>query len=403
MKKFMYNDKVIIILLATFLAVSYLIIKSGYENYVAKKYTGKNINDLPLSSIFDTSDNNYISLGDFKNGVTYIGDCQAGSSQYPSKSIGFYIDKTGKIITDRLKMVNYSNVSEDLIAVTNRKFQVGYMNSDGKMILDYKYKVHNDGCGGFHEYDFKEGMAVVYKEDKWGVYDKWGYINKKGELVIDYIYDAALHFSEGLAAVIKNGSWGFIDKKGNVVIDFQYKWASSFSEGLAVVENYDGKQGYIDKKGNLVIDCVYEDAENFSEGLAAVNQFDENGKYRGYGYIDKSGNLVLDYQYDSRNSFKEGLAAVQKNGKYGYIDKNGNVVINYQYSEANNFNEGLAVVCASWKNCGYIDRNGNTLTGYVYNEANPFSEGLGAVRYKNGDLAYIDKTGNKVIDLSLNK
>lgn len=67
---------------------------------------------------------------------------------------------------------------------------------------------------------------VVEKTDN-GLY---GYMNTDGNLEINYQYDFADDFSEGLAVVEKDGKYGFIDKEGNVVIDFKYTSASFFSK-----------------------------------------------------------------------------------------------------------------------------------------------------------------------------
>ena len=49
------------------------------------------------------------------------------------------------------------------------------------------------------------------------------------------IYEAALDFSEGFAAVKVHGKWGFIDLAGDVVIPAVYLEAKSFVHGLARV------------------------------------------------------------------------------------------------------------------------------------------------------------------------
>ena len=66
-------------------------------------------------------------------------------------------------------------------------------------------------------------------------------------------YEEALLFSEGLAAVKKNGKWGYIDETGKVVIPFQYDQAYTFNEGKAVVGTLSnvedmGESGYYDEE-----------------------------------------------------------------------------------------------------------------------------------------------------------
>ena len=55
------------------------------------------------------------------------------------------------------------------------------------------------------------------------------------EVIIAPQYEDAKSFSDGYAAVKKDGKWGYIDEEGNVVVDFKYDWANFFSEGVALV------------------------------------------------------------------------------------------------------------------------------------------------------------------------
>ena len=64
---------------------------------------------------------------------------------------------------------------------------------------------------------FKEGMAVVRKDGK------YGYVDKKGNQVTDYIYDDATEQNEyGYSGIKKDGLWGVIDQKGNIVLEPKY-------------------------------------------------------------------------------------------------------------------------------------------------------------------------------------
>ena len=70
---------------------------------------------------------------------------------------------------------------------------------------------------------------------------KWGFINRKGEIVVDYIYNDAEIFSNDGLAPVKIEDWGFINETGKLVIPANY--------GITVVGfsmfRYDEK-GFID-------------------------------------------------------------------------------------------------------------------------------------------------------------
>ena len=106
-----------------------------------------------------------------------------------------------------------------------------------------------------------------------------GYINTKGKAVIAPIWDAALEFSEGLAAIGIGDNdklkWGFIDRKGKVVIKPKYDAVTPdvgdlslyvdinggrFINGFATMYLEDDKitQIIIDKQGNEIKRQTYD-------------------------------------------------------------------------------------------------------------------------------------------------
>lgn len=115
--------------------------------------------------------------------------------------------------------------------------------------------------------------GVMYRNERMFV-EKDHYIQMldvEGKIVNEEAYtDADVFRDSTLAAVKKELLWGFIDKDAEQIIDFTYEGARSFSNGLAAVK-VDGKWGYIDMEGTIVIDCVFEDAKDFnSSGCAFV-------------------------------------------------------------------------------------------------------------------------------------
>ena len=65
---------------------------------------------------------------------------------------------------------------------------------------------------------FSSNKIFLSKKD-----GKYGYVDKKGNTVIDYIYDDATEQNEyGYAAVKKDGKWGSINKNGEEVAKPQY-------------------------------------------------------------------------------------------------------------------------------------------------------------------------------------
>ena len=256
---------------------------------------------------------------------------------------------------------------------------VGFIDKTGKVVISPEYS----GAG-----DFSEGFAAVYKNGK------WGFIDKTGKEITSFQYDSTLSFCEGLAAVIKSGKAGFVDTTGKEVVPCTYDDTKGFYQALAAVKK-SGKWGFIDKTGEEVIPFQYDDVTSFFQGLAGVKK---NGKW---GFVDKTGEIVIDFQYDEAGTFANGLGPVKQNGKYGYVDRTGELKIPCKFDVAGYFSDGLALVGQNGK-FGYIDQTGKNVVPFKYNNAAPFSEGFAAVYAylggNDGSWGFIDKTGEEVVE-----
>ncbi|MCM1293315.1 MAG: WG repeat-containing protein [Bacteroides sp.] len=138
-------------------------------------------------------------------------------------------------------------------------------------------------------------------------------------------YDQIDAFSEGMAAVRRDGKWGYINLKGEEVIPCQFSDdfpVGQFSEGLAcVVDERNPKDsalinkrvGFINKKGEWVIEGEYysqiphtgtawghfdHTLPSFKDGkcavwnMAATDFWDDNNQYSKTVLIDHNGEIV---------------------------------------------------------------------------------------------------------------
>ena len=73
-----------------------------------------------------------------------------------------------------------------------------------------------------------------------------------GVLAINPQFDSAGDFSEGYAAVQKNGKFGYIDKNGETVIPFKFNYARWFVNGTSLVSMTPRERMYDDVDGKFI-------------------------------------------------------------------------------------------------------------------------------------------------------
>ncbi len=300
-----------------------------------------------------------------------------------------YIDKKGKyIINPQFSDAGYFR--DGIARVESSNYKVGYINKKGKFIIPAQYdngtnfiegKAFVVQPGGYPlcidkkgntlfslrdaecAFGFSESMAKIAVKDKNGTL-KYGFVNEKGEVVINPQYEAAMSFSEGLAAVRQKGKWGYVDKKGVMVIAPQFDNPSHFKNGLAEFNN--GKQsGFIDKKGNYVIAPQFDAAWDFHNGLARIKQGEM------YGYINKKGKIAINPQFEMSYDFSEGLAQFELNEKIGFIDKSSQQKIPAQFEDACDFIGNISFVQLGDK-WGLIDKKGKYLVSPQFDDINQY-------------------------------
>lgn len=93
-----------------------------------------------------------------------------------------------------------------------------------RMRINDEYKYYNlKGEEKSNTEILEDNTIFLSKKD-----GKYGYIDKKGNIIVDYIYDDATEQNEyGYVAVKKNGLWGSIDKNGKTVIEPKYDLESN--------------------------------------------------------------------------------------------------------------------------------------------------------------------------------
>ena len=177
----------------------------------------------------------YYILDDFSEGKTVI---YAESEE--DEGFGYLIDETGKKVLP-YKVVDHLN-GKGLIQIKDNNDKIGLVDAQsGNLLIPPTYQSLSYPT---------DGMIPVATD-----YEKYGFLDSKSlKMSITPQYERVGRFSEGLAAVQKNGKVGFINKRGEIIIPFLYDnytiggLSGFFTNGLCVVSK-EGKQALIDKNG----------------------------------------------------------------------------------------------------------------------------------------------------------
>lgn len=328
-----------------------------------------------------------------------------------SKGFGL-MNKGGQFILQPIYL-DCKYLGNDLVAYKTQKWRINLKNGKETDKLEFE-EINN----------FSEGLAAVKMDGKWGfidiegnlkikpifdhvtgfknslsdikVNDSWGMIDINGKVVVEPKFESRLWVLEDYILVQDdNGKWGYLNSKGEQIIDYVFENADHFSEGLAPVYK-DGKWGYINKQGIFAIKPTYEEAKKFNKGLALVKRDNK------YYYINTDGTVIKETNmyYTNLYGFYEQRAAIKKDNKYGFVNENMDIIVEPEYDDYKDFSEGFAVVGKKVKGSydnvyGYVDITGKWLIEPIFSNAESFKNGLAKV-WKSGKMGYIDMSGNEV-------
>lgn len=169
----------------------------------------------------------YHKMEDFNNGLAVVQD--------PQTELYGFVNKKGEVAIP-LSYKYASSFSDDLALVRVKSGKYGYINEKEEIVIP---TIYDDAE------TFSEGLAIVEKAYKEMV------IDTKGEIIYTLPKTQTFYgiYNNGLIPVLKDldgNRWtdedrkcGYLDKEGNVVIDFIYDDADDFEDGIAYVKKND--------------------------------------------------------------------------------------------------------------------------------------------------------------------
>ena len=286
---------------------------------------------------------------------------------------------------------------------------------------DNKWRVYNKQTG---EYTTEKinWVSEAPETDSLAVYalpGKRGYINiNSGHIIIDAEandYRKAWVFSDGLAAVMKDGKIGFINDQNDVVIPFQFDYTDKcrmydfgyvFHNGYCAMTDADGNLGLIDKNGNWVVEPEYD--EIWAPHKSGYRVIVKDSKH---GILDSTGTIIYPAEYGYISIIPDGFV-LNKGGKKWQVDFEGNTVQPFMfdntyylkypigYNECGDIEYAFAdFVKYEVMSCyGVMNRmTGEPITPAIYSDINMLSKDLFEVQeYDSYDWYLIDTKGNVV-------
>lgn len=196
-------------------------------------------------------------------------------------------------------------------------------------------------------------------------------------------YTKAWIFSEGLAAVEKDGYIGFVNTKGKVAINFKFSYRGNplsefvFHDGHCVVADSSNKIGVINNRGKWVVKPLYDHVELAKDYAIVYNdgdfkkQVDFNGNVLQDGIIDYINNLYYEVNYNDLQSGEPQTGSAKINDYYEYrvgnysglIDSKGGFITPPIYTDITGLTPTMfKATLQDWMSMVIIDQNGNVLS-----------------------------------------
>lgn len=320
----------------------YILINKFGDNIGGKEfcYIGPFINENAIIAVGHMDD----EYGDHKYGVIDSNGVILIDAIYDKLSrlinTDFFVAGFSRSVTDSEGKTGLINPKGEIIVPFKYDSIDSFFNGLAKVcvnLYDTKYYNKYESIYGFVNVTGGVVIPLIYEKAEPFIFEntlvkksgKFTFINTNGIEVSNFRYDMVDSFSNGIYRVGLNDlgqmRFGFVDKNGYQISRIIFEDALPYSEGLAAIK-FSGKWSYIDINGNIISEFCFDEAKSFTHGLAPVK------KGCKWGYINKMGNIKIEYKFETATSFDEGVEAwVSYRGRTVAIDINGSILTYYDY------------------------------------------------------------------------
>lgn len=166
---------------------------------------------------------------------------------------------------------------------------------------------------------FQNGHAKKLKGNRYAL------IDSMGKQILPAIFTGIGDYSD-LIPVTKGDQWGYTNRDARLIINYQFDYAYSFQNGIAFVEKQ-GKMGAINVDGEVVIPIRYDDLDRFNENHFI---FKLGGNM---GILNETGEQVVPNKYNRVVPLSNKLFRLENREKIDYFDVSKSRLITLQMED----------------------------------------------------------------------
>ena len=207
------------------------------------------------------------------------------------------------------------------ITEERRKGKWGYIDSDGRLRLEFKYdKIEK----------FSKSSVKVTINDKVGLFD----VNS-GKMIVKPIYDEIeLERLDGSKYIISATINGDIETLKIPVCNEEKEEVSLPKSKIHDYFKYTkcGKMCIEDRKGKVVFSDIDDVVDIYKDKFNIENDIFILQKGHKYGFVSYNGNVLYPFELDDAREFVNGYSVVTKAAKKGIIDCQGRLVVKFELS-----------------------------------------------------------------------
>ena len=245
---------------------------------------------------------------------------------------GYVNVNTGEIVIDA-KDHDFAKawVFSEGMAAVQKDDKIGFINSDGEMVIDYMFDSTED-CRkwDFSGYVFHDGVCIMTEKD-----GHIGVIDTKGNWILEPVYDdIGDPVNGGYRKLTQGDLTGVVDSSFNIIFPVEYDYVGMSDRGLTLAK--DGRQWLQDMEGKVLNPFLYDSSQwlSYPTGYDAEgeieNAFSMYAKYEicgAYGILNRiTGKPLTLAVYESVYMLSEGVFEVRDEDAYEsyLIDAYGN-------------------------------------------------------------------------------